>query len=735
MSKNKKLHFLIVFVLLSTLSPTHSADEDDALFEDFIEEVETAPAKDRRGDDFKTESMTDAPPATSKSMEETELSELELNENLEVEKDNLDTKELTETVVNDSNFEEVNDLEELKTDIGDIIFEGDNSKTSKNEKMADKDAVEIFNISAEEQKLVELAKFVEGRIPDEEWDEVATAAKVESYVVQSGDWLWKISQRLFGSGFYYSKVWSLNPQITNPHNIEPGMTLVFTTGDENKMPEVKLGEFPEGDLAKVKKQLKLAESDINIANNVPGGKPSWLEERKKLIKDGVYFQYASSDTISDLQQAATEEGNTEYKKYEPPVTEINISEPLNSYDEQGFDKNSRITFDVKEGFYLNTFVATNVVQDFGEIYGSPGEHVFLQRFESIFVDFDKSVGVKPGDKFSIYSPGGVVSHTSSDRQGYKYTVTAQIQAEKAFKGNKWRCKLIEISGLVQRGDRVTVYTPKIGRIIKTFNKRNIEAAIVGAFQDSAGGLSMGDVTYIDRGRADGVEIGTIFELYSFVDNNTEKRLTTDPSYKIGEGVVISLTDNFSTMLLINSTMPINLGTLAITKSEENAALARMNKKLSKEKVTSKLTEKAVNELDIELNLDDLSTDLLEKAEKVKLTADEVEELDRLEREKSVIQDHEKDLRELEQLEADIVDAEGAIKESKLDEDKFLEQEDLNAVEQKTLGSADGLESLDDLEEEFGIKYMDENLNSKENPYGLTEFDLEEIDELLNTEKL
>ena len=28
--------------------------------------------------------------------------------------------------------------------------------------------------------------------------------------------------------------------------------------------------------------------------------------------------------------------------------------------------------------------------------------------------------------------------------------------------------------------------------------------------------------------------------------------------------------------------------------------------------------------------------------------------------------------------------------------------------------------------------MEEDLNSKDNPYGLTEFDLEEIDELLNT---
>ena len=44
------------------------------------------------------------------------------------------------------------------------------------------------------------------------------------------------------------------------------------------------------------------------------------------------------------------------------------------------------------------------------------------------------------------------------------------------------------------------------------------------------------------------------------------------------------------------------------------------------------------------------------------------------------------------------------------------------------------ESLDELEENFGQRFLDEDLNDKENPYGLTEFDIEEIDELLNAEK-
>ena len=82
--------------------------------------------------------------------------------------------------------------------------------------------------------------------------------------------------------------------------------------------------------------------------------------------------------------------------------------------------------------------------------------------------------------------------------------------------------------------------------------------------------------------------------------------------------------------------------------------------------------------------------------------------------------------------ADIETAEKIMKESNLDEDKLLEGENLDNIEKKF--NVEQQESLDELEENFGKRYLDEDLNYKENPYGLTEFDIEEIDELLNVDK-
>ena len=88
---------------------------------------------------------------------------------------------------------------------------------------------------------------------------------------------------------------------------------------------------------------------------------------------------------------------------------------------------------------------------------------------------------------------------------------------------------------MQRKDRVTVFTPKIGKIAKTFGKRSVEAAIIGSYKESLSGISFGDVVYLDRGRADGVELGNIFEVYSFVDRGTDKKIT--PSLTCADDVI------------------------------------------------------------------------------------------------------------------------------------------------------------------------------------------------------
>lgn len=642
-----------------------------------------------------------------------------------------------------STLEEQDDLQSLKEDIGEVVFDKDQDKTKKGplnvqspkgqtvEPKADEKAEIIadkslsFDAGNEEKNLLEVAKLIGKKITSKEWDDISVKAKLEKYEVQKGEYLWKISQKLFGSGFYYSKIWALNPQITNPHEIEPGTILSFDTGTADSLPNVQVGEFTEDEFIPSKgggAYTSVSEKD----------RPGWLQERKKLIDQGVYFQFASEETYEDLEKLEKQQKNTEYEKYDPPLSEIKISEPGEQYDDSGFDKTSKIVFNYKEGFFLNTFVTTNVLQDLGEIKATPKESVFIHKHDTIYVNFDKAAKVKPGDMFTVYTAGGEVKHIISDRSGFVYTTTAQIKAVKKI-DDVWECIVVDQSGIVQRKDRITVYTPRIGKIAKTYSKRSVEAAIIGSFRESLTGIAYGDVVYLDRGRADGVELGNIFDVYSFVDRGTQRKITPSPTYKVGELTVINITDNFATALVTASSNEINLGSISITKTQEDAARDLRLKSKDKLKDVKKVEGKALDELDVELNLDDVSQDILNKADKIQLTEDELEELERQERDKSVIKDSERDVKELDRLEGEIKDAEKSLNESKVDEDKFLEQSSLDEHEKKAKQpDPNAFESINEIEKDIGRKYLDEDINNKENPYGLTEFDLEEVDELLNT---
>jgi hypothetical protein len=55
----------------------------------------------------------------------------------------------------------------------------------------------------------------------------------ELHVVENQDTLWDLCQRYLNSPWYWPKIWSYNPQISNPHWIYPGNELRFYPSDEN----------------------------------------------------------------------------------------------------------------------------------------------------------------------------------------------------------------------------------------------------------------------------------------------------------------------------------------------------------------------------------------------------------------------------------------------------------------------------------------------------------------------
>lgn len=50
---------------------------------------------------------------------------------------------------------------------------------------------------------------------------------VDEYVVEPGDTLWAISDKIAGSALFWPRIWGLNPEVANPNWIYPGDVLYF----------------------------------------------------------------------------------------------------------------------------------------------------------------------------------------------------------------------------------------------------------------------------------------------------------------------------------------------------------------------------------------------------------------------------------------------------------------------------------------------------------------------------
>ena len=82
-------------------------------------------------------------------------------------------------------------------------------------------------------------------ILDDDWIQIVKGIQEQSYKVSAGDTLWDISEIYFGDGHYWSKLWSMNRNITNPHLIFTGDTIVFSVGSFDEAPSISVEKLEQ----------------------------------------------------------------------------------------------------------------------------------------------------------------------------------------------------------------------------------------------------------------------------------------------------------------------------------------------------------------------------------------------------------------------------------------------------------------------------------------------------------
>lgn len=214
------------------------------------------------------------------------------------------------------------------------------------------------------------------------------------------------------------------------------------------------------------------------------------------------------------------------------------------------------TLSGSEGFLLET-----ELNPAGTILQADHNRLIVGQEDTVYTDLGTELGAKPGDNYSIIKKVKKVFHpVTGSFIGYKYLplgklemVDIEARSSRAIITNSY----LEISP----GDILTPYRSERREVALKAADKNLDGYII---ESRMGNITIGnnDVVYLDMGKTQGVEVGNMLYVVRDVplDKTYVKRDAAPlPQQVLGALVVVDVSDNTSTALVIKSVETIYLG--------------------------------------------------------------------------------------------------------------------------------------------------------------------------------
>ncbi len=326
--------------------------------------------------------------------------------------------------------------------------------------------------------------------------DMAPGEAPELYAVEEGDTMFDVCSQLIDDGNYWPKLWSLNPDVRNPHFIYPGMKLAFYSGDAETPPFIEV--VTEDEVVPVEKGEVQEAELVAEAEEVPAG---------------------GTEGLSAAMVPAVSRANVPapVKSEEEPISILGKSDVNADSDSlDGFIFSGKIFNRDDIDFVVPAFVVEDEKEPLAEIVeGAQGQNtagddqVILLRPED-----DLGVGT-----YSVLRPtGDVRSLRSGDFVGYRYDFAGHIRVTRKTKTGLLEGIVFDARTPVRSGDIVVNFIAA---------KRNLpSASAVGAvstakssvigFQDpdkSMGGK--GDLVFLEK---EGLSVGGYYAVFRTEEN-------------------------------------------------------------------------------------------------------------------------------------------------------------------------------------------------------------------------
>jgi hypothetical protein len=332
----------------------------------------------------------------------------------------------------------------------------------------------------------------------------------DTYTVRPGDTLWDLAGRFLNNPWYWPKVWSYNPEITNPHWIDPGQLLRF---------------FPSAEEAPARVE------PVDVAEPEPE------PEAPKELEDFSKSELSGATDLLDEDAAVAVSGP--YKiGYVPPRSTTARHE---------------------------TFVTKRELEESGELFGAFEDKLMLSTTDQTYARFKGGVEVKKGEAYVIYRTEREIRHPITHEVFGYQTVVIGAGRVTAVDEKAVKLTITQTFEPIERGALLGPWSEKfVKQVARRANGAALTGAILGAQQEILTLLGEHHVVFIDKGKEDGVQEGNVFKVVRAGDPYGGPMARADwddslPKEDVGDLLVIDVKDHASTALVTKSIVELYVG--------------------------------------------------------------------------------------------------------------------------------------------------------------------------------
>lgn len=353
-----------------------------------------------------------------------------------------------------------------------------------------------------------------------------TSSDTRIYIIKEGDTLWNISEEVYEDPAKWPVIWEMNPQIKDPNSIKPGDELYL------------------GERAPTEETEEIIEEPISVIRKIP---------EETLITP----PFIPTDIVSGIEKA---------EEFEMKPSDVYFIPKI----------------------ILSGFISQGELDDSGYIDHDREGRKMITDDNIVFIKLpnDEMVGLKVGDLFSIFRVVDKVRHPiTEDKVGYAIKVVGELEVTAL--GRKTATAVITNGNdVINVKDRIRPFEPTVKTINVTKGKDPVVGYIVYSVLVETASLrapmlSENDIVYIDRGYADGVRVGNIFDILQLNEEYNVGRLTAEeyqemleegsvdeglvergiiyPPDVVGQLVVLNTGEYTSTAVISSSNEIISLG--------------------------------------------------------------------------------------------------------------------------------------------------------------------------------